>query len=958
MGSWVDQVGEQLKEHVPLQAQLCRDERDGARTYHITVIMSTELTCEMVEKVEYLLSQRQAITARLVGSSFVTKGAKQSWYAAVYCPWADEAREKLGLQSKEYHVTLGFLGGDLHGQPSIYQTIKWSSEQSLWIQVTELIAKTAATTKCLTSTERMLLRRAYTVFSSHDELGPELIKGLRDVAYLLMQFNPALAGDAGYFLLGKGLPVSLQILLHSRPDLRNLDELGSLLPVPLAAAGSLEAKLGVIRDCNITVLSRATYTAGKKPYSRTHVFGVQNRQLQLLLLQRNFSWVTLARDERLSQAFDAGSRRCLPYLLAGSAIPTEAVHVSGMASIGIRHIITVHENPLPAALCRTVLLGAEAGITTVANSVAAGEVVSYHFHVADRTPPSFAHLRAMCGLIHSAVSRNEGVLVHCQGGVGRTNTVIIAYLMWAQNLSAAEATAQVTAQRSIILSQSQKGALQRWWAECNERRNGELSSDTGVVTAVPTQILPYIEAPRALLPGSIYRKTASALKMPTLIVLCGFPASGKSTFSKALVQHTDYFVRINKDEMRGKNQCEDTLFDALGVISKGKVGGKRPAVKEAVISADVGTVVVDCCNLTSARRKEWLQLAHNPRAWCVFFDVGIQECKARISKRSGHPTIHTAEAGIRILDTMAKTLQPPSSDTARAEGFERLYVVQNAEEVSALLRSWKIPESARQDVAHLEDVDHRIIVKQDSSVADEIPEVSGESDALLKFPRTSHIMNLGAATRDDKVLGPTDIAALVGPRHRIVVEEKLDGANMGISISKTENKIVVQNRSHFISSKYHAQFAPLDHWLNQHSAELWTMLTPGRHILYGEWLYATHSVKYTHLPGWFVAYDLYDRVTQSFISREALAELLAATTIPHVPLVYAGSVEGVEQLKALVDGPSAFNHARREGVVVRVCVGDRLVSRAKLVRPDFIAGNERWNKSSKLETNSLAPEAS
>jgi atypical dual specificity phosphatase len=131
-----------------------------------------------------------------------------------------------------------------------------------------------------------------------------------------------------------------------------------------------------------------------------------------------------------------------------------------------------------------------------------------------------------------------------------------------------------------------------------------------------------------------------------------------------------------------------------------------------------------------------------------------------------------------------------------------------------------------------------------------------------------------------------------------------------------------------------------------------------QHILYGEWLYATHSVKYTHLPGWFVAYDLYDRVTQSFISREALSELLAATTIPHVPLVYAGSVESVEQLKALVDGPSAFNHARREGVMVRVCKGDRLVSRAKLVRPDFIAGNERWNKSSKLETNSLAPEAS
>lgn len=567
----------------------------------------------------------------------------------------------------------------------------------------------------------------------------------------------------------------------------------------------------------------------------------------------------------------------------------------------------------------------------------------------DRFPPSLEQLQAICKVMHESISKQVGVLVHCQGGVGRTNTVIIAYLMWAKNLSAADATGRVTAQRKIILSQSQKYSLQRWWTYCNDTRSARQSEVH--VPAETDDEAPVIPVAAPAVPAvALYHKIATTLDLPPLIVLCGFAASGKSTFAKALAAASPYFVRINKDEMRGKNQCENTLFDALNAMkrnSRNKSTFKEGGSGETSAFAEVGAVVVDNCNLASAKRKEWVELAHSPRAWCIFFDTPLEKCKARIQQRTGHPTIHSGAAGMRILDTMAKMLQPPSPATAKKEGFERVIVLQDEQQVIDLLAQWKIPFVPKAEGA----------VAGSGDCSDEgEPSASVEAgdDKLLKFPRTAHIANLGAATRDDKILGGGDLAALVGPHHHIIVEEKVDGANMGIFISREENKIMVQNRSHFISSKYHAQFGPLDHWLAQHAGDLWSLLIPGRHILYGEWLYATHSVKYTHLPGWFVAYDLYDRMTKKFASRQVLAELLATTSIPHVPLVFEGSVGDLEELKSMVAGPSRYNQAQREGVVVRICDGDKLVSRAKLVRADFIAGNERWNRSAKLEINCLA----
>lgn len=357
----------------------------------------------------------------------------------------------------------------------------------------------------------------------------------------------------------------------------------------------------------------------------------------------------------------------------------------------------------------------------------------------------------------------------------------------------------------------------------------------------------------------------------------------------------------------------------------------------------------------------------------MFFNLPAAVCKRRIQLRADHPTIPAGASGIRIIDSTLRQLENPLLPRA-AEGFERVIEIQEPGDAEALLASWGIVPSAAAAAAAAASA----AVPPPPAGAASAEAMKGPAtlavaaagdqaqdvDSLLKFPRTAHIMNLGAATRDDKILPASDLQRIISSGSEVIIEEKLDGANMGIFIRSDDYRIMAQNRSHFVTSKYHPQFAPLDQWLARHTADLWRVLTPGRHILYGEWLYATHSVEYTRLPGWFVAYDLYDRLTGAFASRDYLAKVLAETSIPHVPVIYRGPVQSVEQLLAMVDGPSAFNDARREGFVLRLLRQPHGVAadaeegalelRAKLVRSDFIAGNERWNRSSTLATNRLA----
>ena len=148
---------------------------------------------------------------------------------------------------------------------------------------------------------------------------------------------------------------------------------------------------------------------------------------------------------------------------------------------------------------------------------------------------------------------------------------------------------------------------------------------------------------------------------------------------------------------------------------------------------------------------------------------------------------------------------------------------------------------------------------------------------------------------------------------------------------------------------------------------------PGKYILFGEWMFAKHSLEYVRLPDYFIAFDIYDCASRRFlrcgsctcqqfidsnsiISRALRDGLLADTSISTVPLIAEGRFTSKQQLLQLLDMPSQFYDGPVEGIYLRVhdAEGVYLEDRSKLVRADFIQGiTEHW-MSRELVRNKLA----
>lgn len=225
---------------------------------------------------------------------------------------------------------------------------------------------------------------------------------------------------------------------------------------------------------------------------------------------------------------------------------------------------------------------------------------------------------------------------------------------------------------------------------------------------------------------------------------------------------------------------------------------------------------------------------------------------------------------------------------------------------------------------------------------------------FFRFPHTPHIAWLGAAQpRDDKVLLPSEADDLLAGV--VVLEEKVDGANLGFSLSR-EGTLRAQNRGQYLAAPYGGQFARLPQWLAIHGIGLGDVLLDHADrglMLFGEWCAARHSLDYTRLPDWFLLFDVLETTTNRFWSstrRNALAAHLGLATTPRL----ASGHFKLADLTAQVDSwPSRFRDGPLEGIVVRRESTQWCERRAKLVRADFAqAIGEHW-RHRRLEWNRL-----
>jgi ATP-dependent RNA circularization protein (DNA/RNA ligase family) len=226
---------------------------------------------------------------------------------------------------------------------------------------------------------------------------------------------------------------------------------------------------------------------------------------------------------------------------------------------------------------------------------------------------------------------------------------------------------------------------------------------------------------------------------------------------------------------------------------------------------------------------------------------------------------------------------------------------------------------------------------------------------FFRFPHTPHLAWLGSAEpRDDKVLSAADVARLL--HADVVVEEKLDGANLGFSLGP-DGALRVQNRGSYLTEPFAGQFARLPAWLAAHGDGLAEALLDHPDsplIVFGEWCAARHSLSYTRLPDWLMLFDVFDAKAARFWSstrRNVLARRLGLATAPQLA---RGRFGLSDLIKSLDIWPSRFRDGPLEGVVVRRESAEWCEQRAKLVRADFTQSiGEHW-RGRRLEWNRLA----
>lgn len=222
---------------------------------------------------------------------------------------------------------------------------------------------------------------------------------------------------------------------------------------------------------------------------------------------------------------------------------------------------------------------------------------------------------------------------------------------------------------------------------------------------------------------------------------------------------------------------------------------------------------------------------------------------------------------------------------------------------------------------------------------------------FFRFPQTQHLAWLGAGVpRDDKVLTNAEAQAFL--THTVVLEEKVDGANLGFSVG-ANGEVRAQNRGQYLARPFTGQFSRLNAWLAMREEALSDAL--GEHLmLFGEWVAAVHSLEYAELPDYFLVFDVYDRLERRFWSTTRRNVLAGQLGLRPIQQLGAGHFS-LHSLRQRIDATqSTYRDGVCEGIYLRYEDANWLQDRAKLVHPDFVQSmGEHW-RARALRWNTLA----
>lgn len=217
---------------------------------------------------------------------------------------------------------------------------------------------------------------------------------------------------------------------------------------------------------------------------------------------------------------------------------------------------------------------------------------------------------------------------------------------------------------------------------------------------------------------------------------------------------------------------------------------------------------------------------------------------------------------------------------------------------------------------------------------------------FFKFPSTPHLLFASEnVSRSDKLLSSEKKEILLS--NEVTIEEKIDGANLGISFSKAGD-ILLQNRGQYLTPPYLGQWERLPTWLAIYQDRLFDVLQE-KYILFGEWCYAKHSLYYSALPNWFIGFDIYDIREKKFFSVSRRNEMIGHIGLPIVPLIKHGRFT-IDDIPFLLQ-QSAYGDCPCEGLYFRHDQGGWLNVRAKYVRSSFSQSIEQHWRNTPLQKN-------
>ena len=182
---------------------------------------------------------------------------------------------------------------------------------------------------------------------------------------------------------------------------------------------------------------------------------------------------------------------------------------------------------------------------------------------------------------------------------------------------------------------------------------------------------------------------------------------------------------------------------------------------------------------------------------------------------------------------------------------------------------------------------------------------------IIKYPRTQHLEGSRLQAGDED-LSQIPFSQIKGKY--IVIEEKVDGANSAISFND-DGELLLQSRGHYLTGGYRERhFNLFKQWANVHKEEFYKVLG-SRYIMYGEWLYAKHTVYYDELPHYFMEFDVYDRVEKIFLSTKARKELLKDLPVCSVYVLAEGKFNKLDDILKYLGRSNFISDSHIENLV-------------------------------------------